>query len=141
MVGLIIALSIVGLLLIIIFICSIKIVRQTQKIIVERMGGYHKTWDVGIHMLVPFIDRVAYRISMKEQIKDFAPQDVITKDNVTMKIDTVAHQAPLSMEFSMQEYWSGLLFPSPGDLPNPGIEPRSPAGRFLLCGKRLSLPK
>ena len=89
MVGLIIALSIVGLLLIIIFICSIKIVRQTQKIIVERMGGYHKTWDVGIHMLVPFIDRVAYRISMKEQIKDFAPQDVITKDNVTMKIDTV----------------------------------------------------
>ena len=80
MVGLIIALSIVGLLLIIIFICSIKIVRQTQKIIVERMGGYHKTWDVGIHMLVPFIDRVAYRISMKEQIKDFAPQDVITKD-------------------------------------------------------------
>ena len=89
MVGLIIALSIVGLLLIIIFICSIKIVKQAQKVIVERLGGYHKTWDVGIHMLVPFIDRVAYRISMKEQIKDFAPQDVITKDNVTMKIDTV----------------------------------------------------
>ena len=89
MVGLIVALSIVGLLLIIILICSIKIVKQAQKVIVERLGGYHKTWDVGLHMLVPFIDRVAYRISMKEQIKDFAPQDVITKDNVTMKIDTV----------------------------------------------------
>ena len=89
MVGLIIALSIVGVILIVILICSIKVVRQTQKVIVERMGGYHKTWDVGIHMLLPFFDRVAYRISMKEQIRDFAPQDVITKDNVTMKIDTV----------------------------------------------------
>ena len=88
-VGLIIALSVVGVVIIVILICSIKIVRQAQKVIVERMGGYHKTWDVGIHMLVPFFDRVAYRISMKEQIKDFAPQDVITKDNVTMKIDTV----------------------------------------------------
>ena len=89
MIGLIIALSVVGVILIVILICSIKIVRQTQKVIVERMGGYHKTWDVGIHMLLPFFDRVAYRISMKEQIRDFAPQDVITKDNVTMKIDTV----------------------------------------------------
>lgn len=89
LIGLYIALGVVGLIIIIILICSIKVVRQTQKIIVERLGGYRKTWDVGIHMLVPFIDRVAYRISMKEQIKDFAPQDVITKDNVTMKIDTV----------------------------------------------------
>ena len=88
-IGLIIALSVVGVVIIVILICSIKIVRQAQKVIVERMGGYHKTWDVGIHMLIPFFDRVAYRISMKEQIKDFAPQDVITKDNVTMKIDTV----------------------------------------------------
>ena len=89
MIGLIIALSVVGVILIVVLICSIKIVRQAQKVIVERMGGYHKTWDVGIHMLLPFFDRVAYRISMKEQIRDFAPQDVITKDNVTMKIDTV----------------------------------------------------
>ncbi|MBE6141943.1 MAG: SPFH/Band 7/PHB domain protein [Erysipelotrichaceae bacterium] len=89
MIGLIIALSIIGVLLLVILISSIKIVRQAQKVIVERLGGYRKTWDVGIHMLVPFIDRVAYRISMKEQIKDFDPQDVITKDNVTMKIDTV----------------------------------------------------
>ena len=89
MIGLIIALSIIGVLLLVILISSIKIVRQAEKVIVERLGGYRKTWDVGIHMLVPFIDRVAYRISMKEQIKDFDPQDVITKDNVTMKIDTV----------------------------------------------------
>ena len=88
-VGLIVALSIVGVILIIILISSIKIVRQAQKIIVERLGGYRKTWDVGIHMLVPFVDRVAHRVSMKEQIRDFAPQAVITKDNVTMMIDTV----------------------------------------------------
>ena len=88
-VGLIVALSIVGVILIIILISSIKIVRQAQKVIVERLGGYRKTWDVGIHMLVPFVDRVAHRVSMKEQIRDFAPQAVITKDNVTMMIDTV----------------------------------------------------
>ena len=89
MVGLIVALSIVGVILIIILISSIKIVRQAEKVIVERLGGYRKTWDVGIHMLVPFIDRIGRRVSMKEQIRDFAPQAVITKDNVTMMIDTV----------------------------------------------------
>ena len=89
MVGLIIAMSIIGVILIIILISSIKIVRQAEKIIVERLGGYRKTWDVGIHFLVPFVDRVAHRVSMKEQIRDFAPQAVITKDNVTMMIDTV----------------------------------------------------
>ena len=89
LVGLIVALSIIGVILIIILISSIKIVRQAQKVIVERLGGYRKTWDVGIHFLVPFIDRVAHRVSMKEQIRDFAPQAVITKDNVTMMIDTV----------------------------------------------------
>ena len=88
-VGLIVALCIIGVILIIILISSIKIVRQAEKIIVERLGGYRKTWDVGIHLLVPFIDRVAHRVSMKEQIRDFAPQAVITKDNVTMMIDTV----------------------------------------------------
>ena len=88
-VGLIVALSIIGVILLLILISSIKIVRQTQKVIIERLGAYRKTWDVGIHMLVPFIDKVAHRISMKEQIRDFAPQAVITKDNVTMMIDTV----------------------------------------------------
>ena len=63
--------------------------RQTEKYIVERLGGYHTTWGTGIKMLVPFVDRVAYRISMKEQVHDFPPQPVITKDNVTMQIDTI----------------------------------------------------
>ena len=88
-IGLIIALSVVGVVILIILISSIRIVRQTEKYIVERLGGFHKIWDVGIHMLLPFFDRVAYKISMKEQVRDYEPQEVITKDNVTMKIDTV----------------------------------------------------
>ncbi|MFA6860979.1 MAG: SPFH domain-containing protein [Bacilli bacterium] len=75
--------------LILIVICNIRIVHQTDKMIVERMGAYHSTWGVGIHFLIPFIDRVTHAISMKEQVKDFEPQSVITKDNVTMEIDTV----------------------------------------------------
>ena len=88
-IGLIIALSVVGVVIFIILISSIRIVRQTEKYIVERLGGFHKIWDVGIHMLLPFFDRVAHKISMKEQVRDYEPQEVITKDNVTMKIDTV----------------------------------------------------
>lgn len=87
--GLIIALSIVGFFLLVIVISSIKIVKQTEKVIVERLGAYHTTWNVGIHMLIPFFDRIALRVSMKEQVRDFEPQSVITKDNVTMQIDTV----------------------------------------------------
>ena len=70
-------------------ITRIRIVRQTTKYVVERLGGYHETWGVGIHFLWPFVDRVSYIVSMKEQVKDFDPQPVITKDNVTMQIDTV----------------------------------------------------
>ena len=76
-------------LILIIFICHIRIIKQTEKVIVERLGAYHATWGVGIHFLVPFIDRATLRVTMKEQVRDFAPQSVITKDNVTMKIDTV----------------------------------------------------
>lgn len=68
---------------------SIRIVRQTQKYVIERFGGYHQTWGVGIHFLVPFFDKIAKVVSLKEQVKDFEPQPVITKDNVTMQIDTV----------------------------------------------------
>ena len=75
--------------LLLIFISRIRIVRQTQKIIVERLGAYHATWSVGFHILVPFIDRIAKVVSMKEQVSDFPPQPVITKDNVTMQIDTI----------------------------------------------------
>ena len=70
-------------------ITRIRVVRQTSKYVVERLGGYHSTWGVGMHFLLPFVDRVAYVVSMKEQVKDFDPQPVITKDNVTMQIDSI----------------------------------------------------
>ena len=85
----IVVLSIVAAVILIILISSIKIVRQTDKYVIERLGGYLTTWGVGIHMLIPFIDRISSRVTMKEQVKDFDPQPVITKDNVTMQIDTV----------------------------------------------------
>ena len=84
-----IVLSIIGLVILILLITRIKIVRQTQKLIIERFGAYHATWSVGVHFLRPFIDRIAQVVSMKEQVSDFDPQPVITKDNVTMQIDTV----------------------------------------------------
>ena len=67
----------------------IKIVPQAQAYILERLGGYQATWDVGIHWKWPIIDRVVGKVTLKEQVVDFAPQPVITKDNVTMRIDTV----------------------------------------------------
>ncbi|MFV0343601.1 MAG: SPFH domain-containing protein [Anaerocolumna sp.] len=83
---LVIALFII--ILIIVASC-VKIVPQAQAYVLERLGGYQTTWSVGIHAKVPFIDKVAKRVILKEQVVDFAPQAVITKDNVTMKIDTV----------------------------------------------------
>ena len=68
---------------------NIKIVPQATTFIIERLGTYRTTWETGFHMKVPFIDRVAKKISLKEKVADFAPQAVITKDNVTMQIDTV----------------------------------------------------
>ncbi len=65
------------------------IVTQANRFIVERLGGYYVTWDVGIHFLMPFVDRIKMKVSIKEQVVDFDPQPVITKDNVTMQIDTV----------------------------------------------------
>ena len=73
----------------IIVVSCIKVVRQAQAYVVERMGAYQTTWSVGIHFKIPIIDRVARRVDLKEQVVDFAPQPVITKDNVTMRIDTV----------------------------------------------------
>ena len=72
-----------------IFVSCIKIVPQAQSYVLERLGAYQATWSVGIHFKIPFIDRVARRVNMKEQVADFPPQPVITKDNVTMRIDTV----------------------------------------------------
>lgn len=74
---------------ILVLLSCIKIVPQAQAIVVERLGAYLDTWSVGVHFKMPFVDRVAKRIILKEQVVDFPPQPVITKDNVTMKIDTV----------------------------------------------------
>ena len=76
--------------LILIFLVSlIRIVPQSQQYVVERLGSYLTTWDNGLHFLMPFVDRIAKRVSLKEFVADFKPQPVITKDNVTMQIDTV----------------------------------------------------
>lgn len=78
-------------LILIVVICNIKIVPQAYSYIVERLGGYYTTWGVGLHVKVPFIDRIAKKVNLKEQVVDFPPQPVITKDNVTMQIDTVVY--------------------------------------------------
>ena len=74
---------------IILVISNIKIVPQAYSYVIERFGGYHDTWTVGLHVKVPFIDRISKRVNLKEQVVDFPPQPVITKDNVRMQIDTV----------------------------------------------------
>ena len=80
---------IILLLILIFLITRIKIVPQAQVFVIERLGTYHTTWSTGIHFLIPFIDRIAKKVSLKEFVVDFKPQPVITKDNVTMQIDTV----------------------------------------------------
>lgn len=84
-----IAIIILVIIIVIIIVSCIKIVPQANAYVVERLGAYQGTWDVGIHFKLPFIDRIAKRVLLKEQVVDFAPQPVITKDNVTMRIDTV----------------------------------------------------
>ena len=76
---------------IIVLICNIKVVPQAHAYVVERLGAYHSTWGTGLHFKIPFIDKISKKISMKEQVIDFPPQPVITKDNVTMLIDTVVY--------------------------------------------------
>ena len=78
-------------LIILILASNIKVVQQSKAYVVERLGAFHSVWGVGIHFKVPFIEKVAKVVSLKEQVVDFAPQPVITKDNVTMQIDTVIY--------------------------------------------------
>lgn len=80
-----------GVLVILLIFCVslIKVVPQAQVYVIERVGAYHTTWATGLHMLIPFVDRISKKVSMKEYVVDFKPQPVITKDNVTMQIDTV----------------------------------------------------
>ena len=84
-----VVLLVIAVLILCILVSCIKIVPQAQAYILERLGGYQATWGVGMHFKVPIIDRIAKKVPLKEQVVDFAPQPVITKDNVTMRIDTV----------------------------------------------------
>ena len=77
--------------IIILVIPNIKVVPQARSYVIERLGSYYKTWKNGLHVKIPFIDRISNNVSLKEIVKDFAPQPVITKDNVTMQIDTVVY--------------------------------------------------
>ena len=86
-----IVLIIVGVLVLIVLCCSVRIVRQATAVVVERLGKYRKTLETGVHVILPFFDRTSKPISLKETVADFTPQPVITKDNVTMQIDTVVY--------------------------------------------------
>ena len=81
----------IGVIVLILLVTNIHVVQQSRAFVVERLGAYHTTWGVGPHVKLPIVDRVAKRVSLKEQVVDFAPQPVITKDNVTMQIDTVIY--------------------------------------------------
>lgn len=84
-------LIIILILLVVIIVSCVKVVPQANTYVIERIGSYYVTWTNGLHFKLPFIDRIANRVSLKEIVKDFAPQPVITKDNVTMQIDTVVY--------------------------------------------------
>ena len=88
-IGLIVLFSVIAVLVLIAFLSSIVIVHQTEAYIIERVGKYRVTLDVGFHLIFPFLDRVVKKVSLKEHVADFKPQPVITKDNVTIQIDTV----------------------------------------------------
>lgn len=75
----------------IVVIRNIRVVQQSQAYVIERLGAFSAVWGVGIHIKIPFLERVAKRVSLKEQVLDYPPQPVITKDNVTMQIDTVVY--------------------------------------------------
>jgi len=86
-----IILLILGLFIVVLLATNIRIVPQAQAYVIERLGAYHDSWSVGLHMKIPFLDRIAKKVTLKEMVIDFPPQPVITKDNVTMKIDTVIY--------------------------------------------------
>ncbi|KNF08139.1 band7 family protein [Gottschalkia purinilytica] len=86
-----ITLLILALLAIIIIVRNIRVVPQASAYVIERLGAFQEVWSVGLHMKIPFVDKVANKVSLKERVVDFPPQPVITKDNVTMKIDTVIY--------------------------------------------------
>ena len=76
---------------VVLVVLNTRIVPQAHAYVIERLGAYHATWETGFHMAIPIIDKISKRISLKESVADFPPQPVITKDNVTMQIDTVIY--------------------------------------------------
>lgn len=86
-----IVLLVLVVIILIVIIANLKVVPQAHSYVIERLGAYHDSWNTGLHFLVPFIDQISKKVSMKEQVIDFPPQPVITKDNVTMQIDTVVY--------------------------------------------------
>ena len=90
MLGLII-LGVILLILLIVIVSNVKVVPQAHAYVIERLGTYHVTWSTGLHVKIPFIDKISKKVSLKEQVIDFPPQPVITRDNVTMQIDTVVY--------------------------------------------------
>ena len=100
MVGFIL-LMVLFIIFIVVIVVNAKIVPQANAYVVERLGAYHKTWETGFHLAIPIIDRISKRISLKERVADFPPQPVITKDNVTMQIDTVIYLQVTDPKFYM----------------------------------------
>jgi regulator of protease activity HflC (stomatin/prohibitin superfamily) len=86
-----IIIAVIAIAVIVVIVRNIKIVPQAHAFVIERLGAYHQTWGTGLHIKVPFIDRISKKVSLKEQVVDFPPQPVITRDNVTMQIDTVVY--------------------------------------------------
>ena len=89
--GPLIVVGVIAVIVILILISNIIVVQQSKAYVVERLGAFQSVWGVGLHFKMPFVDRVAKRVSLKEQVLDYPPQPVITKDNVTMQIDTVVY--------------------------------------------------
>ena len=87
----IVVILIIAIIILIVIVSNIRVVRQSEAAVVESLGVYRTTWEKGLHVKIPFIERIAATVSLKEQVADFAPQPVITKDNVTMQIDTVIY--------------------------------------------------
>lgn len=87
----IIGFGFIVLIIALVLVSLVKVVNQSEAYVIERLGAYQETWGTGLHLLLPFVDRVAKRVSLKEHVVDFAPQPVITKDNVTMQIDTIVY--------------------------------------------------
>ena len=86
-----IAVGIIVFIILLVIISNVKVVPQAHAYVVERLGAYYSTWETGLHIKIPFIDKISKKISLKEQVVDFPPQPVITRDNVTMQIDTVVY--------------------------------------------------